>query len=132
MAVSAQSLSLEYGGLYTAKLRSLERCELSCFELNYRVWKSEIRSVLHCPDSDCSLKPQPEPDQKQGLAVVLDVDGPTKPMTDPRGKLHMGASATTKINRTDFGMNGYQGMAGNDVTITIDVGLVKPAGNAPK
>jgi len=66
------------------------------------------------------------------LAVVLDVDGPTKPMTDPRGKLHMGASATTKINRTDFGMNGYQGMAGNDVTITIDVGLVKPAGNAPK
>src|SRR4051794_40247542 len=25
--------------------------------------------------------------------VVLDVDGPTKPMKDPKGKLHMGASA---------------------------------------
>mgnify|MGYP001254181313 CR=1 FL=1 len=64
--------------------------------------------------------------------VVLDVDGPSKPMTDPRGKVHMGASATTKINRVDFGMTGYQGMVGNDVTITIDVELVKAGGDAGK
>ena len=30
--------------------------------------------------------------------VVLDVDGPTAPVKDPRGNFHMGASATTKIN----------------------------------
>lgn len=62
--------------------------------------------------------------------TVLDVDGPSKPMNDHRGRLHMGASATTKINRMDFGMNGYQGMVGNDVAITIDVELVKPTAAA--
>ncbi len=60
--------------------------------------------------------------------VVLDVDGPSKPMKDPRGNLHMGASAATTVNRTEFGMTGYQGMVGNDVAITIDVELVKGAG----
>ncbi len=61
--------------------------------------------------------------------VVLNIDGPSQPMKDPRGKMHMGASASTTINRTEFGMNGYQGMVGNDVTITIDVELVKPSGS---
>lgn len=64
--------------------------------------------------------------------VVLDVDGPSTPIKDPRGRLHMGASATTTINRTDFGMNGYTGMVGKDVSITIDVELVKPSADAPK
>lgn len=62
--------------------------------------------------------------------VVLNVDGPSKPMKDPRGRQHMGASATTTISRTDFGMKGYQGMVGNDVAITIDVEFVKPAAPA--
>lgn len=31
--------------------------------------------------------------------VVLEVDGPTSPVKDPRGNFHIGASATTKINR---------------------------------
>lgn len=58
--------------------------------------------------------------------VTLDIDGPTKPVKDPRGKLHVGASATTTINRTDFGITGYQGMVGNELPITIDVELVRP------
>jgi polyisoprenoid-binding protein YceI len=60
-------------------------------------------------------------------SVTLDVDGPSKPVKDGRGRLHMGASATTTVNRTDFGMTGYQGMVGNEVTLTIDTELVQPA-----
>jgi polyisoprenoid-binding protein YceI len=59
--------------------------------------------------------------------VVLDVDGPTAPVKDPRGNLHMGASASTKINRRDFGVNGAPAMAGDELTITIDTELVKSA-----
>ena len=64
--------------------------------------------------------------------VVLNIDGPSQPMKDPRGKMHMGASATTTINRTEFGITGSQGMVGSDITITIDVELVKPSGEAAK
>jgi polyisoprenoid-binding protein YceI len=56
--------------------------------------------------------------------VVLDVDGPSEPMKDPHDKWHMGASATTKINRKDFGVNGNPTAVGDDVMITIDVELV--------
>jgi polyisoprenoid-binding protein YceI len=58
--------------------------------------------------------------------VTLEVEGPSEPIKDPRGNLHMGASATTKINRKEFGVNGYPAMVGDDVSITIDVELVKP------
>lgn len=57
--------------------------------------------------------------------VVLDVDGPTAPVKDPRGNVHMGASASTTINRKDFGVNGAPGMVGDEITITIDSELVK-------
>jgi polyisoprenoid-binding protein YceI len=59
--------------------------------------------------------------------VVLDVDGPTEAVKDPRGNAHMGASASTKINRKDFGVNGAAAMVGDDVPITIDLELVRPA-----
>ena len=36
----------------------------------------------------------------------------------------MGASATTKVNRQDFGVSGVPVMGGDDVSITIDVELV--------
>src|SRR5271165_5400987 len=62
--------------------------------------------------------------------VVLDVDGPTAPMQDPKGDAHMGASASTKINRKDFGVSGGGGMVGDDVPITIDVELVSAAAPA--
>ena len=59
--------------------------------------------------------------------VVLDVDGPTPPIKDPKGNSHMGASATTKINRKDFGVSGAPTVAGDEVSITIDVELIKEA-----
>ena len=57
--------------------------------------------------------------------VVLDVDGPTAPVKDPRGNFHMGASASTKIKRGDFGVNGAPGMVGEEIIITIDAELIK-------
>jgi polyisoprenoid-binding protein YceI len=59
--------------------------------------------------------------------VTLDVDGPSAPVTDPRGNTHVGTSASTKIKRTDFGVGGSNPMVGEDITITIDVELVRPA-----
>ena len=60
--------------------------------------------------------------------VVLDVDGPTPAIKDPLGKdrLRMGASATTKINRNDFGVSGLPGIVGDDITITLDVEMTAP------
>ena len=65
--------------------------------------------------------------------VVLDVDGPTTPLKDPRGNQHVGFSATTKINRQDYGVkwnakldNGGV-VVGDDVNITIDVELIQKA-----
>ena len=37
----------------------------------------------------------------------------------------MGISATGTLNRTDFGMNGYQGVVGNEINLTIDAELVQ-------
>lgn len=59
--------------------------------------------------------------------VTLDVDGPSKPMTDPRGNSHIGASASTTVKRTDFHVGSENPMVGDDITITIDVELVRPA-----
>jgi polyisoprenoid-binding protein YceI len=57
---------------------------------------------------------------------VLDVDGPSAPIKDPWGNQRIGASATTKINRKDFGVNGATGVVGDDLQITIDVELIQP------
>ena len=61
--------------------------------------------------------------------VVLDVDGPTPAIKDPMGKnrLRMGASATTKINRNDFGITSLPGAIGDEITITLDIEMTKPA-----
>lgn len=58
--------------------------------------------------------------------VVLDVEGPTAPVKDLKGVPHIGALATTKINRNDFGVSGAAAMVGDEVTITLDVELIKP------
>lgn len=59
--------------------------------------------------------------------VVLDVDGPSAPIKDPMGKgQRMGASATTKVIRQDFGITGAPGVVGDEISITIDVELVQP------
>jgi len=64
--------------------------------------------------------------------VVLDVEGPSQPVNDGNGRLHMGASATTTIERTDFGITGAPGVVGSTVTLTMDVELVQPAGPTSK
>jgi polyisoprenoid-binding protein YceI len=57
--------------------------------------------------------------------VTLDVDGPSAPVTDPKGNSHVGASASTTVNRKDFGVGGESTMVGEQITITIDVELVR-------
>jgi polyisoprenoid-binding protein YceI len=63
--------------------------------------------------------------------VVLDVEGPTPPMNDPMGRVRAGATATTKLDRRDFGiawsktLEGGGLVVGNEVTVTIDVEGVK-------
>jgi polyisoprenoid-binding protein YceI len=63
--------------------------------------------------------------------AVLDVDGPTPAMKDPKGTSHRGASATTTINRTDYGMSTMTGMIGDAVTIQLDVELIDQAPGMP-
>jgi polyisoprenoid-binding protein YceI len=58
--------------------------------------------------------------------VALDVDGPSAPIKDPWGNQRIGASATTKVNRKDFGVNGLPGVVGDDISITIDTELIQP------
>ena len=59
--------------------------------------------------------------------VVLDVDGLTAPAKDPWGNQRIAASATTKINRQDYGvkwnakLDNGGAVVGDDVNITIDV-----------
>jgi polyisoprenoid-binding protein YceI len=58
--------------------------------------------------------------------VVLDVDGPSAAIKDPWGNQRIGASASTKITRQDFGVNGAAGVVGDEITITIDAELIQP------
>jgi polyisoprenoid-binding protein YceI len=63
--------------------------------------------------------------------VVLDVESSGKPIHDPMGNTRAGASATTKINRSDFGLTYNKVlesggvMVGDEVAISIDVEAIK-------
>jgi polyisoprenoid-binding protein YceI len=59
--------------------------------------------------------------------VVLTVEGPTAQVTDQRGKVHCGFSATATISRTDFGIapKAPAAMLGNEVKLTIEVDAIK-------
>jgi polyisoprenoid-binding protein YceI len=63
--------------------------------------------------------------------VVFAVEGPTPPGKDPWGNTRIGWSATTKINRKDFGLHWNTALetggilVGDEVTITLDVEAVK-------
>ena len=59
--------------------------------------------------------------------VTLDVVGPNGSMTDPKGKVHTGFSATTTIDRTAFGIGSKfpAAMLGDDVTLDIELEVVK-------
>lgn len=62
--------------------------------------------------------------------VTLDVEGPSPAVKVQNGGLKVGATATTKVNRRDFGLN-YNSMieagavVGNDITVTIDIEINK-------
>jgi polyisoprenoid-binding protein YceI len=58
--------------------------------------------------------------------VVLDVDGPSAAIKDPWGNQRIGASASTKVKRQDFGVNGLPAVVGDEITITIDAELIQP------
>ena len=63
--------------------------------------------------------------------VVLDVEGPSKESKDPWGSLRKGASATTKINRKDFGLVWNKALetggvaVGDEITITLEIEMIK-------
>ena len=63
--------------------------------------------------------------------VLFSVEGPTPPTKDPWGNTRVAVSATTKINRKDFGLTWNAALetggilVGNEVTITLDVQFVK-------
>lgn len=59
--------------------------------------------------------------------VELDVDGPSAPVPGMDKKPHSGFSATTTINRKDFGIgpNAPAAMVGEDIKLTIDLEVVK-------
>jgi len=63
--------------------------------------------------------------------VVFAVEGPTATAKDPWGNIRLGLSATTKINRKDFGLTWNAALetggilVGDDVTITLDVQFIK-------
>jgi polyisoprenoid-binding protein YceI len=64
--------------------------------------------------------------------VVLDVEGPTPEIRDIWGNRRLGATATTSVNRRDFGLlyshvlEGGGAVVGNEVTITIDLEVTRP------
>lgn len=63
--------------------------------------------------------------------VVLDVEGPSAEMKDPWGNLKIGASATTKISRKEFGLSWNAALeaggvlVGDDIAITLELQFAK-------
>lgn len=66
-------------------------------------------------------------------SVNFAVEGPTAPAKDPWGNTRIGLSATTKINRKDYGLQWNAALEtggvllGEEVTITLDIQFVKAA-----
>lgn len=64
--------------------------------------------------------------------VVLDVEGPTAAIKDPYGNTRIGLSASTHINRKDFGLTwnsileGGGILVGEEIAITLDLQFLKP------
>jgi polyisoprenoid-binding protein YceI len=65
--------------------------------------------------------------------VTFAVDGPSAPGKDPWGNTRIGLSATTKINRKDFGLGWNAALetggflVGEEIAITLDVEFIKAA-----
>ena len=65
--------------------------------------------------------------------VVLDVEGPTPEAKDPWGGTRTGASASTKINRKDFGLTWNMALetggvlVADELTIHLELELIRAA-----
>ncbi|HEV2387977.1 MAG TPA: YceI family protein [Candidatus Acidoferrales bacterium] len=63
--------------------------------------------------------------------VVFEVEGPSAPQRDPWGNTRIGLSATTRIDRKDFGLTWNAALetggilVGDEVTITLEVEFTK-------
>jgi len=63
--------------------------------------------------------------------AVLQVEGPTEEQKDPWGNTRVGASATNKIKRSDFGLTWNAAletggiMLGDELKLELDVSLIK-------
>jgi len=63
--------------------------------------------------------------------VTFDVEGPTPPAKDPWGNTRIAVSASTKINRKDFGLTWNSALetggilVGDEVSISLDVEFIK-------
>lgn len=69
--------------------------------------------------------------------VTLDVEAPTTEVSDPNGMQRLGATATTKLNRKDYGltwsklMDNGGAVVGDEIEVTLDLEVTrKPAGVA--
>jgi len=66
--------------------------------------------------------------------VTLDVEGPTAEIKDIWGEQRIGATATTTIDRRQFGLvynrmlEGGGAVVGDEVTVTIDIEMTRKAG----
>jgi len=58
-------------------------------------------------------------------SVTFTVDGPSDAIKDPWGNQRRGASASTTIHRSDFGIVKYPGVVGEDIAITLDIEFIK-------
>jgi polyisoprenoid-binding protein YceI len=85
---------------------------------------SRVRTEEHSVEGDLTIR---------GVTrkVVFSVEGPTPPAKDPWGNTRVAVSATTKINRKDFGLTWNAALetggilVGDEVAITLDVEFVK-------
>ena len=63
--------------------------------------------------------------------VTLRLESPGKPQTDPKGQQHAGFTATTTVNRKDFGLlyaqktSGGDAMLGDDVKIELNIEAIR-------
>jgi polyisoprenoid-binding protein YceI len=56
--------------------------------------------------------------------VVLDVEGPSNTVKDPWGNTRVAASATTKVNRQDYGVKWNANLDGGGVVVSDDVNVM--------
>jgi len=63
--------------------------------------------------------------------VVLEVEGPSQESKDPWGNIRRGATASTKINRKDFGLVWNKALetggvaVGEEITITLEIEMIR-------